>query len=129
MNKTRSNHPPADFTKTLLSRIVEEAVIDEADWFTDKERKETCAPGIRHNPEEILQRNAQFLIESSKHISSYDPSVLSAMQESYDSGNFRRVVELAYSHDRMTRPSKEPNDPEESPLRDFISDLITLLEE
>jgi hypothetical protein len=104
----------------------------ERAWLLEED-EETCDPGIRHDPSEIMQRNAAFLLESSRKISSYDQSTLMRMQTAFDVGNYSRVIELAYEHDRTRRQGRHLFSTPSSartPLtrvRQFVANIISFL--
>lgn len=85
----------------------------------------TCSAGIKHDPCEVLQRNAQFLIDSSKKIDGYDSEVIKGMQEAYARESYDQVIDLAYRYDRQNRFKEQ-----QSPLvrfRQFFQNVISLL--
>lgn len=60
----------------------------------------------RHDPEETLRKNAQFLIESSRKLPDYVPKILSGMENAYRRHDYQTVIELAVQHDSNHRRKK-----------------------
>ncbi len=81
-----------------IKRILEQSKPDNWGLF-----EEACDPGERHDPVEIMERNAAFLIESSHKIAGYDEVTLSQMEQAFDLGNYPKVIDLAYQYDRERR--------------------------
>ncbi|MHA2281544.1 MAG: hypothetical protein ACXAC5_11920 [Promethearchaeota archaeon] len=93
---------------------------------------ETCGPGKRHDPSEVMQRNAEFLLESSKKIRSYDETTLLRMQQAFDCTNYAQVIDLAYQHDRRRRQGTSrcifsPNDSRLGRVKQFVANILTIL--
>lgn len=100
----------------------------EKAWLLDDE--EVCGPGEHHDPSDIMQRNAAFLLESSKRIKGYNEAILLQMTSSYDFGNYARVIELAYQTDRERRQGKNLFSPVHTPLtrvHQFVANIIRFL--
>jgi len=92
---------------------------------------ETCDPGKRHNPVEVMERNAAFLIESSHKIVDYDKDILVNMQKAFELKNYPRVIDLAYQHDRKLRCKASldsyPSNSHLNRVKCFIANVLNLL--
>jgi len=106
--------------------------LDDFEQAWSDEPEKICDPGVRHDPSEIMKRNAAFLLESSRKINSYDRATLSQMQSHFDQGQYSRVIELAYQHDRVRREAHpfSPNQTPQTPLtrvRQFVASVLRFL--
>lgn len=92
---------------------------------------ETCDPGVRHDPEEVLKRNALFLLNSSRKIESYDKLMILKMEQFFDKEDYKRVIELCCEHDVSKRERgmeyRERNMSDTTLGWDFFSRLVSLL--
>jgi tRNA uridine 5-carbamoylmethylation protein Kti12 len=77
------------------------------------------------NADELLKRNAAFLIEASEEIEDYDSDCLNQMKAAFDNSEYNDVIDLAYIHDRVKRGNK----PHASEYADeIVSELSSELE-
>lgn len=101
----------------------------EFENWGQREEDEICDPGERHDPSEIMERNAAFLIDSSRKIAGYDEFTLSRMQLAFDLGNYPEVIDLAYRHDREHRRGASSFGPVSrlDRVKGFVSKVLSFL--
>lgn len=56
-----------------------------------------------HDHKETLKKNAQFLIESSRKLPDYSPTLLLSMENAFRRSDYESVVDFAMQHDVNTR--------------------------
>lgn len=115
--------------KDKLKRLLQQPEFEG--W---ENRNETCDPGKHHDPSEVLERNAAFLIESSHKISGYDEITLSRMEQNFELGNYSTVIDLAYYHDRKCRGSRQSSSEVSVSIshldrvKHFVSNVLSFLQ-
>ncbi len=105
-----------EFTKNRAEEIIKSPIYDDAlsakmaDAFEKGDYElvvylESVANtrGVRHPPSDVLQRNAEFLIESSEKIADYDPGIQERMKGAYARKSYDEVVSLAFECDHSKR--------------------------
>jgi hypothetical protein len=113
-----------------IQQVLRESIdLTDENLFGDEE---TCDPGERHDPSEVMQRNAEFLLESSKKVAGYNEQILFLMQRALDLGNYSEVIDLAYQHDRERRQNSTrsvfvPAGSRLERVKQFVANILTLL--
>ncbi len=57
----------------------------------------------RHDLDETLKKNAQFLMKSSRKLPDYPSELLSSMEDAFERNDFHMVIEFAVQHDGTQR--------------------------
>lgn len=78
-----------------------------------------------YSADQMLKRNAAFLIESSRSID-YDQECLLQMKEAFEGGEYSDVIDLAYIHDRAKRAHKQCCNKRTS-VSDYVGNVISEL--